>query len=172
MKLLNKNQQISVCYLELKYYNISTLLIFALNLTKPNLYSEGSKGLEESAIGSFSLIVLALNLGGLGGGVLVDELESVLILTLNELILLPGNSVLVGLQVGIRGGLSSGGGSKVSVGSGRDESLGNIVISGFEGSIKSGLLGLNGSGIGGLSLLEALSVLVVSTSEGSGSGGL
>ena len=88
-------------------------MIFALNSIKC-AGSERSEGLEESTVSSFSLVVLTLDLGGLGSGGLVDELESILVLTSLELILLVGDSLLVGLQVGIRSSLGSGGGSKVS----------------------------------------------------------
>jgi len=113
--------------------------------------------------------VLSLDLGGLGSGVLVDELKSVLVLTSLELILLVGNSVLVGLQVGIGGSLGSGGGGEVSGLSGVYEVSSNLGIISLEGSIKSSLLGLNGGGVGSLSTGESSLVLVGGTGE-SGSG--
>merc|ERR1712048_87777 len=121
---------------------------------------------------ALSLVVLTLDLGGLGSSVLVDESESILILTLNELILLPGNSVLVGLQVNIRGSLGSSSSIKISGLSSMDEGLGNFIISGLKGSIEGGLLGFDGSGIGGLSSGESSSILVISTGESGSSIGL
>lgn len=59
----------------------------------------GGKGLEESAIGAFSLVVLAVDYGVLHNVILFNELQSVLILSLNKLVLLPCNSILIALQV-------------------------------------------------------------------------
>ena len=98
--------------------------------------------------------MLTLDLRGLGGGVLVDFLESILVLASNELILLEGNSLLVGEEVGIGGSLSGGGGIEVSSLSGGDEILLDLVIEGLEGGIKSGFLGLDGGTVGILSSWE------------------
>jgi hypothetical protein len=163
--------------IKLKYYNILTLLIFALNSN--NTGSERSKGLEESAVGSLSLVVLALDLGSLGGGVLVDVLESVLVLTSLELVFLPCNSGIVGSEVSIGGGLGSGSGIKISLLSGLNEVLGNFVIESLEVGIEGSLLSMNGGTVGGLSSTESRSVSVWGGSElgsglrlGSTSGGI
>merc|ERR1712070_433621 len=116
--------------------------------------------------------MLSLDLRGLGSGVLINVLESILILTLDELILLIGNSLLVALQVGIGSSLGSSGGSEISVLSSGDESLGTLIISSLESSIKGSLLSVNSGTVGSLSSLERSSVLVVSSSESSGGIGL
>merc|ERR1719503_439575 len=130
--------------------------------------SEGSDGLEESAVGTLSLVVLALDLGGLGNGVLVDVLESILVLSSLELIRLPGESLLVGLQVGIGSGLRGGGGSEISTLSGGDEVGLNLGVISLERSIESSLLSFNGGLVGSLGLGESSLVLVGGTSEFSG----
>ena len=110
------------------------------------------------------------DLGSSDSGIGVDELESILVLTSEELILLPGNSLLVGLQVGIRCSLGSGGGGKVSIFSGRDEGLSSGIISDLEGSIEGSFLGVDGSTVGSFSGLELISVAVVRSSRSTGLG--
>merc|ERR1711988_1556423 len=131
--------------------------------------SERGEGLEESSVSSLSLVVLALDLRGLGGSVLIDVLESVLVLTSLELILLPCNSGIVGSEVSIGSVLGSGGGIKISLLSGLNKVLGNFVIESLKVGIEGSLLGLDGSTVGGLSSLESWSVGVWGGSElGSG----
>ena len=109
--------------------------------------------------------MLAKDLRGLGRGGLVDELESVLVLSSHELILLVGNSLLVGLQVGIRGSLGSGGSGQISVLSSGNKLLGLSVIESLQGCIQGSLLGLDGGGMSSLSTLESCSILVASGGE-------
>ena len=80
--------------------------------------------------------MLTLDLRHLNGGVLVNELESILVLTSQELVLLVGNSILVGLEVGIRFVLGIGGGVKISSFSIEDVGLLNMVIESLELGIK------------------------------------
>ena len=65
---------------------------FALGST---IKSERGDGLEESAISSFSLVMLSLDLGNLSSAVLVNGLKSILVFSSLELILLIGNSILI-----------------------------------------------------------------------------
>ena len=111
--------------------------------------------------------MLAEDLRGLGGGVLVDVLESVLVLTSLELVFLPCNSGIVGSEVGISSVLGSGGGIKISLLSGLNKVLGNFVIESLKVGIEGSLLGLDGSSVGGLSLLEIWVRLVGGTGESS-----
>ena len=108
--------------------------------------------------------MLALDHRGLGGGVLVDELESVLVLTSDELVGLPGESLLVSMKVGIGAGLGSGGSIEVSLLSVHNQSLGDEVVIGLELGIKSGFLLFDGSTVGSLHSWEG-SVLVVGGGE-------
>jgi len=142
-------------------------LIFALS-SSCNVDSERGNSLEESTISSLSLVMLAVDLGGLGGGVLVDFLESVLVLASHELILLPGNSLLVGEEVGIGSSLSSGSGIEISTLSGGDEVLFNLIIESLKVGIEGSLLGLDGGTVGSLGSWESTG-LVGSGGESSGS---
>ena len=90
--------------------------------------------------------MLTLDLRHLNGGVLVNELESILVLTSQELVLLVGNSVLVGLEVGIRFVLGISGGVKISSFSIEDVGLLNMVIESLELGIKGGILVTDGGG--------------------------
>merc|ERR550514_913010 len=87
--------------------------------------------------------MLSLDLRLLGSGVLVNELESILVLSSLELILLVSNSLLVGIEVGIGGLLGGGGGSEISVLSIENVSILDLLVSSLQRSIKSSLVGLD-----------------------------
>ena len=65
---------------------------FALGST---IKSERGDGLEESAISSFSLVMLSLDLGLLDSVLLIKMLQSILIFSFMKLILFIGNSILI-----------------------------------------------------------------------------
>ena len=108
--------------------------------------------------------MLGLDLRYLRLGVLVDKLESILVLTSQKLILLVGNSILVGLEVGIRGILSSSGGIKISSFPVENVGLLNMVIKSLELGVKGSILSTNGGG-SSIFLTWESSFLVVSEFE-------
>ena len=116
--------------------------------------SEGGERLEESSVGTLSLPVSALNLRVSLRPVLIHEFKSILVLSSNKLILLIRNSVLIGLQVGIRGLLGSLSSIEISLFSLHDQVLGNKIILGSVSGIEGVLLGGDSGLVGGLLGLE------------------
>jgi hypothetical protein len=98
--------------------------------------------------------VLSNDSGGLDGGVLVNKLKPILVLSSDELVRFEGESLLVSLEVGIRSLLGSLGGIEISLSSVHDEGLGIELILGLVFGIKGALLGVDGSLVGSFLIWE------------------
>ena len=112
---------------------------------RDNRINRSSNEFHESGVGILSLVVSNADLSVLPDVILVGKLDSVLVHSSPQLILLKGPSLLVGPQVSIRGFLSGQLGIVVLLLSLQEESLGNKLIISLELGIEGALLRVEGA---------------------------
>ena len=127
---------------------------------------------HESGVRVLSLVVSNVDLGVLPDVVLISELDSVLVHSLMELVLLEGPSLFVGGQVLIRGFLGSLLSVEILLLSLKEEGLGDELVISLELGVISGFLGMERSIPGSLLTAVGGSIFVVSAGEGGKSTGL